>query len=317
PDKTMCFMLHPPIVPIRSDLLQGTMKLLFGDSLDCSFQIVDDSTRELLFIFNAHLEDGIPVDWWIIGRDDEVMDRRHMKLGVKIKQIPKKEKTFKKAGIRVIEALEDIRNERTPQWATSPYLGSISWITTAVNITFETSCWENHALFWDAVNAREKYGLKDTLATFSPWPPLLRTMFGMPRPKYCLRGAGLFSDLQLFITTLHENAREWLKNDHPELWRIGFVEQFAEGIPPPAATIECKIENLKNKKVYESEFGETWKWNYPEHRRIKLEDLGIDSVDEALNGILLDITHHDGLFPEVSPKRIVSLGIGEMTKFIN
>ncbi|MHA1144220.1 MAG: hypothetical protein ACTSRW_05740 [Candidatus Helarchaeota archaeon] len=316
PDKTMCFMLHPPIVPTRTDLMQGTMKLLYGDSLDCSFQLVDDFKKEMLFIFNAHLEDGIPVDWWIVGQNDDVMERRHMKSGVKIKDIPKKEKTFKKAGIRVIEALEDVRNERTPQWGTSPYLGSISWITTAVNITFETSCWENHALFWDAVNAKEKYGLKEFLAGFTPWPPLLRTMFGMPRPKYCLRGAGLFSDLQLFITTLHENAREWLKNDFPELWRIGYIEQFAKGIPLPAATMECKTTNTKDKKFFENvEFDERWEWKYPKHTRIMLEDLGIDSVDEALNGILLDITHHDGLEADISPKRIISQGMGENTVF--
>lgn len=316
PEKTMCFMLHPPIVPTRTDLMQGTMKLLYGESLDCSFQIVDDHEKELLFIFNAHLEDGIPVDWWLVGSDDEILDRRHMKSGVKLRDIPKKEKSFRKAGIRVIEALEDIRNERTPQWATSAYIGSISWITTAVNITFETSCWESHVLFWDAVNAKTHYGLKDFLAGFTPWPPLLRTMFGMPRPKYALRGSGLFSDLQLFIITLHENAREWLKKDFPEFWKIGFIDQFKRGIPLPAATLECQTPNLKDKKIYEADdFDERWNWKYPDHDWIKIEDLGIDSIEEALNGVLLDITHHDGLRTEISPNRIISQGMGEKTVF--
>ncbi|MHA1893261.1 MAG: hypothetical protein ACTSX4_02045 [Candidatus Helarchaeota archaeon] len=314
PEKTMVFMLHPPIVSTRTDLMQGTMKLLYGESLDCSFQIVNDNTQELFFIFNAHLEDGIPVDWWIVGTDDDIMERRHMKLGSKLRTIPKKAKNFTNAGIKTIELLGDIRNERTPQWAISPYIGSISWLTTAVNIIFEISSYESHGLFHDAVNAKRLFGQSDFLAGFTPWPPLLRTMFMMARKNYILRAAGLFSNLQLFIITSHEESREWLKKNFPEFFRIGFKEQFDRGIPLPSQTIDVKIPPIKEtlKKV---DF-EGWDYQWPKGNFIHLEDLGISTVEEALDGVLLDITHHNPPNTKVTPKNIISRGMGKNTKFL-
>jgi len=78
-------MMFPPVIPLRADLTQGTMKLLYGDSLDMTFFALTDLDQELLFLLNGHMENGIPVDWWLIGPDDEVFERRHIKYGFKLK----------------------------------------------------------------------------------------------------------------------------------------------------------------------------------------------------------------------------------------
>ena len=316
PDKTMVFMLHPPIVSTRTDLMQGTMKLLYGDSMDCSFQIINERSSEIFFVFNAHLEDGIPVDWWIVGADDEIMERRHMKSGSKLKDLPKKTKSFTNAGIKAIEVLGDIRNERTPQWATSAYIGAISWLATSVNIIFEVSSHESHGLFHDAVNAKRLYGQSDYLAGFTPWPPLLKTMFMMARENYILRGSGLFSNLQLFLITLHEETRQWLLDEAPELKTIGYDQQFERGIPMPSQTI--KSERMAIKESLKNDDFKDWEIKYPNTDNLIniKDDLGLSSPEEALDGVLLDITHHKSSTSKVTPENIVSKGMGMKTKFL-
>ncbi|MHA1798109.1 MAG: hypothetical protein ACTSVY_06630, partial [Candidatus Helarchaeota archaeon] len=140
------------------------------------------------------------------------------------------------------------------------------------------------------------------------------TMFMMARKNYILRAAGLFSNLQLFIITSHEESREWLKENFPEFFRIGFKEQFDRGIPLPSQTIDVKIPPIKEtlKKV---DF-EGWDYQWPKGNFIHLEDLGISTVEEALDGVLLDITHHNPPNTKVTPKNIISRGMGKNTKFL-
>ena len=83
PEKIIAFTLFPPGGFIRADLQQGSMKLLYGESVDVSYVGIRDDTMEASFILNGHLEDGIPVDWWMMGPEDEMLDRRHHKYGIK------------------------------------------------------------------------------------------------------------------------------------------------------------------------------------------------------------------------------------------
>ncbi|NVM30923.1 MAG: hypothetical protein HWN65_18930, partial [Candidatus Helarchaeota archaeon] len=66
PEKIIAFTLFPPGGYIRADLQQGTMKLLYGESVDVSYVGIRDDKLETSYILNGHLEDGIPVDWWMI-----------------------------------------------------------------------------------------------------------------------------------------------------------------------------------------------------------------------------------------------------------
>ncbi|MDD1777192.1 MAG: hypothetical protein LUQ65_03415, partial [Candidatus Helarchaeota archaeon] len=92
-DKTLTFAFFPVVLAIRSDLQQGTMKLLFGESADTTFLFLHDfQDGDAQFALNLHMEDGIPVDWWLIGQDDEFFDRRHLKLGYRLRELPKRSK---------------------------------------------------------------------------------------------------------------------------------------------------------------------------------------------------------------------------------
>ena len=111
----------PHVITVRSDLQVGTNKLLYGDSTDVSFAIVNDYTNELLFVFNGHLESGVPTDWWIAGLNDDLMERRHLKYGVKLRSIPAKTKNLMKSAKWLEDVLLDVRIERTPYYSHSLY----------------------------------------------------------------------------------------------------------------------------------------------------------------------------------------------------
>ena len=71
PEDRMAWSIYPPVMALRSDLSQGTMKLLYGESADITFFVINDINLDLFFCLNCHMEDGIPVDWWLVGPDDE------------------------------------------------------------------------------------------------------------------------------------------------------------------------------------------------------------------------------------------------------
>ncbi|MHA1386191.1 MAG: hypothetical protein ACTSR3_20755, partial [Candidatus Helarchaeota archaeon] len=83
PEQVLTYLLFPPVASIRTDLQQGTMKLLYGDSVDLSFIVMRDESEDIFFILSGHCEDGIPVDWWMTGSDDDLLTRRHSKIGIK------------------------------------------------------------------------------------------------------------------------------------------------------------------------------------------------------------------------------------------
>ena len=84
PEKTLTYMFFPTVTTTRVDLQQGVMRLVYGNSVDAAYICINDYTEEILYILNTHSEDGIPVDWWIIGPEDELLERRHLKYGIKI-----------------------------------------------------------------------------------------------------------------------------------------------------------------------------------------------------------------------------------------
>jgi len=75
-ERTMLYTV-PHVVTCRADLQVGSNKLLYGDSCDVCFAILDDfPPYNLLFVFNGHMEAGVPIDWWLVMQDDELLDRR-------------------------------------------------------------------------------------------------------------------------------------------------------------------------------------------------------------------------------------------------
>ncbi|MHA1263611.1 MAG: hypothetical protein ACTSRS_00095 [Candidatus Helarchaeota archaeon] len=311
PFKIITYTLFPPVINIRGDLGQGSMKLLFGESVDTTFVVLNDvEDGEIFFILNGHSEDGIPVDWWVAGPDDELLDRRHIKLGYKIRDLPRKTKNLSQAGFKLIDILRDVRNERAPQWATSNYLIGMVWGTGMANVLAERSNWEAIANIWDGVNPKF-YNLPDYWFAFVPWPTLLKTLTLMPRRDFTLRMAGLSTGSQFAIGCIEEIGEQWLKQNFPEIWKVGFVDQIQRGIPMPRHTINCQLPNTKKKETYEKSLFE---WNYPDKQFLKIEEIGV-TLNEVVRGIFLDIDHEFTGRP--NPSNIISKGSGLNTTIVN
>ena len=313
PSKIVTYTLFPPVISIRGDLAQGTNKLLFGESTDTTFVVLNDADQgKIFFVLNCHSEDGIPVDWWLVKPDDELLDRRHLKLGYKIRDLPTKIKGLPEVGSKLLDILRDVRNERAPQWATSTYMIGMVWGGAMANMLIERSSWEAFAGIWDGMSAKKEYGMPDYWFCFVPWPPLINTMAVMGRKAFALRLAGLSTGHQLYLQGLEEVGIEWLTTNFPEVWELAFVKQLKEvGIPPPSQTLECKLPNTKDKKTYQ-ESKLDWIFPNPEEF-INLDTLGI-TFEEALQGVFTDITHESsGPF---SHDNIVSLGLGRKTQVL-
>jgi len=314
PLKTITYVLFPPVISIRGDLGQGSMKLLYGESIDTTFVTLNDlKNGEIFFILNGHSEDGIPIDWWVAGPDDELLDRRHIKLGYKIRELPQKTKNVTQAGYKLIDILKDVRNERAPQFATSSYMIGMVYGTGMANVIAERSNWEAIANIWDGVRP-DIYGLPDYWFAFVPWPTLLKTLTFMSRRDFTLRLAGLSTGSQFSIQSIEEVGEIWLKDNFPEVWEISFINQVKQGIPLPRHTVNCKLPDTKKKETYRDSL---FDWKYPDNNFLNLEELeGIGiSLDEVVRGIFLDIDHEFEGRPDRS--KLISIGTGLKTQIIN
>jgi len=312
PDKTMAYMLFPPITTVRTDLQQGLSKLLYGDSIDISFVILYDLTSEVIFIFNGHMEDGIPIDWWLVGPDDvDVLERRHMKYGYKIKDIPKKAKNLTKTGDMLIDILRDIRNERTPQWGTSTYHLGLTWGYATLAIAATLSNYESTGALWDGIQAKMHYGLSDYWFIYHPWPPFLRTLAMQGRSKMIRVFTEMGVESRMYCQGIEEPIVNFYKEHFPEMWELS-VEDITNGVVTPRMTLECQPPNLKKKETYEKEL---FDWVYPEGNRVTPESIGM-TLEEFLEGVLLDITPEFPLDGEITKDLIISKGIGRKTTFL-
>jgi len=312
PEKTMTYLFFPATLSAITYLQQGFMKLVYGNSVDAAYVCVNDMNMELAFILNVHAEDGIPVDWWIMGPDDELMDRRHHKLGIKIRDLPKKSKNITECGQRITDILKDVRNERAPQWTHSDYLIAGAYGSAAVELYCEQSNYEEAGTIWNGLNAKRIFGLHDHWFTYIPNPSILNMFIMSERSMMIKKLVGLTTGGNFFIHHVEPDGKQTLKRDFPELFDIGIERVWREeGIPLPAATLGVKYPELKKKSTWEKE---EFDWKYPKNARfLKSEDVGM-TIEEACNGILFDIDHEHEMDMTLSEKNIISTGIGTKTK---
>ncbi len=314
PEKAIAWSIFPPVVPLRGDLAQGTMKLMYGESIDISFIVNLDTRNEIFFILNGHLEDGIPVDWWLVGPSDELLDRRHQKLGVKLRDLPKKITYNNNLGFRCIELLKDVRNERTPQWADSPYNVALVYMSSVMGFLIEPSVYEVGAMLWDGINSRRIYGMPDYWFTYYPIPSFISMLMYMSRGDFTKRLVGLGTHHKLVIQTFEEEIQSYMKDLEPELYDEFFIGAYREGAYWPSQSIECKPPKLNNKKTYNSE-DELCNWQYPEGERITPETFNM-TIEEFTKGIFLDISHETVPW-SVDPKdKMISKGWGTKVEII-
>jgi hypothetical protein len=309
--KTLTYCFFPPTMAIRADLQQGTMKLLFGESSDTTFLFLDDFDKDILFALNTHIEDGYPVDYWhiISGEDDDFFDRRHMKLGYKFRNIPKKSKTLDQAAERLIDVLKDARNERTPKWNTSAYHIIITWCSAGLNMVMENSNFETIGCMFDGLASKMFYGLKNFWFNFVPVPTFIGSMARMDRQKFLKMFGGLTCESKLYLQPVEEEAHPLVKEIVPECFDF-MRKRWLKGIILPWQTLGREIPKLKKLKS-EEEFSH----QYPDdpNGRLKGEEIGLN-FDDSLKGNYLDVSW-DKKREDITSNDVISSGHGRETVF--
>ncbi len=241
-----------------------------------------------------------------------MLDRRHRKLGIKIKDLPRKTKNTVDCGQKITDVLMDVRNERTPQWANSLYLIAMQFGSSNVELLLEQSNYESFGTLWSGLNAKRIFGLPDYWFTYVPMPSFINVFTMLERADFIQKMVGLTTASKFYIQHFEESAREKGKNDYPELIELGVDKIWNEkGYPLPAATLKVEYPNLKKKETWEEE---KFEWKYPEKTRyFKAEDVEM-SIEEACNGILFDVNQETPLDKKLSREDIISTGMGRSTK---
>jgi len=315
PKETVTFWGYPPVLPIRMDMQNLSTKMIYGPSTDISFACLSDMDRDLVFIMNLHVEESTPEDYWFLLKSDEpeIFDRRHMKLGIRLRDIGKKIKDNLEAAHRIREILIDVRNEMTPQWANSTYYVCIFFMVGASNMAMELSNWNALGEIWDGVNAKEKHHLPDCMFNYEPLPPILSMMFNLERPYFTERLTKALTSNHLYLNYMEKEILENVKKRDYQLYDY-FIRyysyQLETGIPLPIQSYNTKPP------IFNKEAGkwETLEFEIPEGPKIHYKDLGL-TFEEAIGGVLFDITHKTPV-EKVTRDYIISLGHGLETKYL-
>ncbi|NVM01069.1 MAG: hypothetical protein HWN67_01925 [Candidatus Helarchaeota archaeon] len=307
PKNIFATFFFPPVLYARSDLQSGATKLLYGESTDITFVAINDSTYLIELLINCHMEGGIPVDYWLIRGEDEVFDRRHLKLGYKLREIPSKINNFIESGSRIIEILRDIRNERNPEFSFSAYSMAMVWASGAYNMFIEPSNYNTVAQLWDGATAPRSYGMPDYYYCYVPWPPMIKMLLNLGRSGFTNRIAGLLSENRLFINAIEPRQMKLEKEIIPEVWEISKRNMKEKGVPTPGMTLLCKPPDLKNKMNYDIE---KFDWIYPNQTRVMPYEWGLTD-EEVFGGIYTDITNETPPKESYGKEHIISMGIGK------
>ncbi|MFX1297624.1 MAG: hypothetical protein ACFFD2_22595 [Promethearchaeota archaeon] len=308
PEKVLSYIIMIPSLVIRSDLVIGTQRLFGGDSTDVTYAVVHDYNAELLILLNCHIEDGIPVDWYMVRQQDELLDRRHMKYGYKLREIPQRTKSLFKAANMLMSVLKDVRNERTPQWADAEYyVGTVvsSW---AINLMCIPSNYESIGETYDGRASKDKYGLPDYTFGLHPFPSAFNMFFYKGRSDYTKIIASLTTNMDFYVQPFEPHNLELLRRNTPELFAIYEDQIENEGIPFPIQSINCKYPNLKSKDP-----NIRFDKQYPPGDFLTPADLGL-TLEEFLSGVYLDINHETPA-TKIDASKIKSTGIGRNTIF--
>ncbi|MHA1377206.1 MAG: hypothetical protein ACTSRG_02380 [Candidatus Helarchaeota archaeon] len=310
--ETMVYWGYPPNLTIRADLHSSSSVMIYGPSVDISFLGVNDITREIRLAFTIHMEEGYPTDYWFIFPDEEEFNRRHMKLGYKLKEMPLRYSDLAIAASKTRDIMMDIRNERYPQWSSSSYHVTMFYLMVGGMTKF--SNWDSIGQIYDGVNAKNVYGLPHYMFGYEPWPPMLNTFFALSRSQWCVSISRILTGNQLYLQHIDKETLEHVKKHHPEAYYrdiLNYSYQLKKlGIPLPSQTRFCECPKF-NPDIGE---WETLEFVYPKGPRIYYEDLGI-SFDEAVSGVLFDITHKSKV-EKITYDNIISIGHGMNTKYL-
>ncbi len=322
--KIFTYSLFPPIFCIRSDLQKGFQKLMLGESVDTTFILLDDQTQELFFLLNTHQQDGVPVDWFNINPQDEILDRRHMKYGYKLRAFPKRMKNnLPKVAKSIIDILKDIGNERTPKWSISPYSVAIAWMGAAVNSIYMLSSVESIISLQDYFNAKRVYKLPMEWVGSFPTPPTLNSFTFMDRPVFGARFGGLTSGNNLYLAGMEDHIYDWSMNELSEMMKITYHRAWGYNSTPEDehhGTLLPDAEShyhppIFKKKIYEQELFDFIydQASFSTYPKLTMETFNLD-FDTARKGVYTDITNLTTDKDEINESNIISLGLAKDTK---
>ena len=310
--ERICLYGIPHIILNRADLMQGTTTLLYGESADITFVVINDLNGEIQFIFNCHTEQGVPIDWWVVDNTDDLLDRRHLKLGLKLRDIPNKTKSLKKCAEMMMGTLKDIRNERTPEFNDSLYTVCCCYATSMFNMFAELSNYEVILTIFQGLAAKS-FGLPDHVFLYYPDPPLIGSLVLGGQKKFVPVIAGLMTNNQLVFNQLEEDAVNFAITEFPEIYRRVFISQLKEvGVPLPMSTINVDFPKKSTQFI---DSNDQINRKYPKSRKILMEDLQITEKD-MYDGYIFDINESTPLDTKVTKDDIISTGLGYKTKFL-
>ncbi|NHI92042.1 MAG: hypothetical protein EAX96_06025 [Candidatus Lokiarchaeota archaeon] len=311
-EETSKMMLYtlPHVISTRTDLQTGLVKLLYGDSVDVTAIMLNDLTGHVVTCMNGHEEQGISVDWWNVGMNDELLERRHRKLGVKIKDIYNKTKNVAKTARLILDVMKDIRNERTPQWSTSLYSIVMLHTSGLFNFFVEPSNYEVLGSVWDGYNSKKYYGMKDHWFLFYPDLPLINSMALTSRGSFISRLGGLTSGKALCIHTIEDPAIDWIHEDVPEAYPAVVQHSREIGVPVARMTLECNVAGKDNLLTPNEELNR----KYPSGTRVKAEDINV-TEREFYKGFLTNVMDDAPIDIKVTEKNLVSKNFGKNTTF--
>lgn len=266
------------------------------------------------------IEDGIPVDWWVIKEDDPFFDRRHMKHGIKLKDIPKKSKNLDQAADRIIETLCDARNERTPEFNHSSYNIVVTWCSAGLNMVMEASSYETLGFMYDGITSKMTFKLNDYWFNWWPAPPMIGSFaYGGAsfKKRFIEMMSGLFTEHRQYLHPIEGEARPLVNELVPEV--ITFMRQKWEdkGMVMPYQSYERVLPMTRDKKIYKNadQNPQLLETTFPDdpQARYKLEDIGM-TFEEVLDGAYLDLTL-DSRKKDVNPDVVISRKHGRYTEF--
>ena len=281
-----------------------------------SFFGMDDQDLEVTFIMTVHCEDGYPVDWFVIGADvnDDVFERRHLKQGMKLRDVPKREKSMDKIAKLVTESMLDVRNERNPERADTRYSIGLIWGSGTIELMCKSSNFETLSCMYDSLNAKRLYNVPmGALMGFWPLPSLIKPMIYQGRGSFVQKLAGMTCKEKLVLQPIEQEVRDGFLNDKlPDMLEFMKYKWEHLGTPTPIQSINCTPPNIKDKKVYQNE--ESLLFMRSNGKRVNLETLNI-TLEEALNGMYLNVDSQTP-FDEISHDSIISMGWGRNTRFL-
>jgi len=176
----------------------------------------------------------------------------------------------------------------------------------AINAMLELSNYSTYATLWDGISAKRVYNLPETWYDFIPNPPFLQTLLFTGRRSFSQRWAS-WTGNKLYIAHIESIILEWLKSQVPELFEIGLMDQWEEGIPYPKQSLishQILLDNFKKTGAY---------YRIDSDPKIRMDDLGI-APEQAFEGFYLRVDNETNPSEKVDSSALISRGLGRNTE---